>query len=85
MTGVATLYVRNLPPELYEELRRWADESGRSVNAQVIDLLEREAERRGRRSDWYEDFLELRRELNLTREDADLMIATIRAHRDAGL
>jgi plasmid stability protein len=85
MTTVATLYVRNLPADLYEELKRWADEAGRSVNAEVIELLEREAERRGARSDWYDRFVQMRRELKLTREDADLAIAAIRAHRDAGL
>jgi plasmid stability protein len=44
--GVATLYVRNIPVDLYEELQRWAAEHERSVNAEVIDLLRREAERR---------------------------------------
>ena len=43
---VATLYVRNLPAQLYDELRRWADEHDRSVNAEVIDLLRRESDRR---------------------------------------
>jgi plasmid stability protein len=46
MTAVATLYVRNLPAGLYDELRRWAEERGRSVNAEVIDLLARVAARR---------------------------------------
>jgi plasmid stability protein len=40
------LYVRNLPADLYGELRRWAEEHDRSVNAEVIDLLRRESERR---------------------------------------
>lgn len=43
---MATLYVRNLPADLYDELRRWAEEHGRSVNAEVIDVLRREADRR---------------------------------------
>lgn len=34
-----------LSPELYEELRRWADQEFRSVNAQIEYLL-REAVRR---------------------------------------
>lgn len=46
MSGVATLYVRNLPADLYDELRRWAEEHNRSVNAEVIDVLRRESERR---------------------------------------
>lgn len=46
MARVATLYVRNLPADLYDELRRWAVEAGRSVNAEVVDILRRESERR---------------------------------------
>jgi len=85
MGGVATLYVRNVPPELYEKLKRWADQSGRSVNAEVLNVLEREAERRGQRGEWFEGVLELRKRLNLPKEAVDDAIAAIRAHRDAGL
>ena len=46
IVGVATLYVRNLPAGLYDQLRQWAEENQRSVNAEVIELLQREAERR---------------------------------------
>jgi plasmid stability protein len=46
MAGVATLYVRNLPADLYDELRRWAEEHDRSVNAEVLDILRNEFERR---------------------------------------
>ena len=81
---MATLYVRNVPPELYDELKRWAGESGRSLNGVVLDLLEREAGRRARRSDWFEGLLGLRKEINLSSEAADLAVASIRAHRDAG-
>jgi plasmid stability protein len=81
---MATLYVRNVPPELYDELKRRADESGRSLNGVVLDLLEREAARRARRSDWFEGLLGLRKEINLSSEAADLAVASIRAHRDAG-
>jgi plasmid stability protein len=44
---MATLYVRNMPAELYAELQQWANEHERSLNAEVIDLLRRAvAERR---------------------------------------
>lgn len=49
---MATLYVRNVPAELYVELQRWADADGRSVNAEVIALLEREAARRRASGSW---------------------------------
>jgi len=83
--AVATLYVRNVPPELYARLQHWAETSGRSVNAEVLALLEREAARRDERSDWFEGHHALRRKLGLTPEDAEFAVAAIRAHRDAGL
>jgi plasmid stability protein len=85
MIEVATLYVRNVPPELYAEVKGWASASGRSLNAEVLAVLEHEAERRRERTEWLEGFLELRERLKLTREEADEAIAAIRAHRDAGI
>lgn len=82
MMNVATLYVRDIPPELYEQVKDWAKKSKRSVNAEMLALLEEEAARRGGRSEWFEDLLRLRKELSLSREDADLMIQAIRDHRD---
>ena len=41
MIGVATLHVRNVPPEVYEALRARAARNGRSINAEVIDVLTR--------------------------------------------
>jgi plasmid stability protein len=36
---MATLHVRNVPEDLYERLRRRAQEEGRSINAETIELL----------------------------------------------
>lgn len=36
---MATLYIRNVPAGLYERLRKLAEEHGRSLNAEVLDLL----------------------------------------------
>jgi hypothetical protein len=80
---VATLYVRNVPPELYEAVKRWADDSGRSVNAEILDVLEQESVRRNDRSDWFNEFLEMRKEIALTQEESDFLVAAIRAGRDA--
>ncbi len=85
MSAVATLYVRNVPPKVYAALKRWADGSGRSVNAEVLAILEGEATRRERRSEWFQRLLELRQEINLSPEAVDEALASIRAHRDAGL
>jgi antitoxin FitA len=37
---MATLYVRNIPDELYEHLQQLAKAENRSINAQVITLLQ---------------------------------------------
>ncbi len=37
---MATLYVRNLPDDLYERLQELAKAENRSINAQVITLLQ---------------------------------------------
>ena len=84
MSNVATLYVRNVPADVYAELQAWADESGRSVNAEVLALLERERASRASRSGWVEGLIELSKEIGFTSEDADLAIQAIREHRDAG-
>lgn len=36
---MATLHVRNIPDDLYEGLRRLADDQGRSISEQVIEIL----------------------------------------------
>ncbi len=81
MLPMATLYVRNLPSELYDELKRWADETGRSVNGEVLALLEREALRRRDREEFERKLAELGRRYkplkgslkpeDLIREDRD--------------
>lgn len=37
--GVATLYVRNVPAEMYAKLQALADEEGRSLNATILAFL----------------------------------------------
>ena len=41
-----TLYVRNVPSELYERLRREAASARRSLGAETIELLRRNLSRR---------------------------------------
>ncbi|MBI3970461.1 MAG: Arc family DNA-binding protein [Chloroflexi bacterium] len=38
---MATLYVRDVPDALYEQLKARAEEEGRSVNAETIIILRR--------------------------------------------
>jgi hypothetical protein len=82
MNALPTLYVRDIPPGLYTQLKRWAKQSKRSVNAEVIALLEEEAERRKNSSNWFQELLEFRKQHTLPREDVDMMIQAIRDGRD---
>ena len=84
MSAMATLYVRNVPADVYAELQAWAEESGRSVNAEMLALLERERAARRVHTGWVEELVQTSKELGLTREDAKLAIQAIREHRDAG-
>lgn len=43
---MATRYISDVPAALHDELRRLAREHGRSLNAEVLDLLRRAAARR---------------------------------------
>ena len=53
MAAMATLYVRNVPAELYAKLQAWAAETGDSLNAAIVcEFLEREVERRERRAEY---------------------------------
>ena len=40
MAGVATLYVRDVPEKLYKRLRARARRNGRSLNAEVLELID---------------------------------------------
>ena len=42
-------FLLRLPPELWEEIKRWADDDLRSVNAQIEFILREAARQRGRR------------------------------------
>lgn len=48
MRRVATLYVRDVPDRLYKRLRARARRNGRSLNAEVLDILEDAAARHER-------------------------------------
>lgn len=37
--AVPTIHLRNVPPEVYDALKRRASASGRSLNAEAVDAL----------------------------------------------
>jgi plasmid stability protein len=58
-----TLYVENIPTDLYQALRKRARENRKSIAAEVISLLERNvptAKELQRRREFYERMAELR-------------------------
>ena len=81
---MATLYVRDVPDDLYERLREEAQRSRRSIGATAIDLLRAELpERRGRGltiSEWLERARELRE--RSAPYDGPSVVEDIRADRD---
>jgi len=42
---VAAFHVRDIPPDLLEKLRERARQEGRSMNAEILAILERELDR----------------------------------------
>lgn len=60
MTDMATLYVRNVPEDLYRKLQDWAAEAGRSLNAVVLEILEREEARRDQHTAFERKLAELK-------------------------
>jgi antitoxin FitA len=52
MEDMSTLYVRNVPEDLYAKLQKWAAESGESLNSAILEFLEREVERKERRAEY---------------------------------
>jgi len=78
---VATLYVRDVPEKLYKRLRARARRNGRSLNAEVIELID-EAVLRELTSDEITDRLaELAAEIDLP-PDAPRPEDIIREERD---
>jgi plasmid stability protein len=82
MRSMPTLHVRNVPVELYEELRQLAEKDGRSINAAAIDLLADALGERRKDDDWWEEFLELRSRVHLP-PDAPRPEDLIREDRDS--
>ena len=79
---MATLHVRNVPDELYEELRALAERDGRSIGAQAITLLRAALHQRGKLADLLGENLVRPRSPFLQRfsESADEIVVRARGH-----
>jgi plasmid stability protein len=80
---VATLHIRNVPADLFEDVQRWAGEHDRSINAEVIDVLRRESERRREVEEFARRWAEHQRKYGDRPIDVDV-VALIREDRDRG-
>ena len=78
---MATLYVRNVPPEVYRRIRARARDNGRSINAEAVDILTVAAARTRRETPIVERLREIAREINLP-PDAPRPEDLIRADRE---
>lgn len=83
MRAVATLYVRDVPERLYKRLRSRARKNGRSLNAEVLEILDGVVEREREGGFITDKLRELAMEINLP-PDAPTPEQIIREHRDAG-
>jgi plasmid stability protein len=81
MTDVPTLHIRNVPGGVYEALRERAARRHRSLNAEVIDLLEKSLERELESAQLRAQLEEFRREW-LAPDDAPAPEQLIRAGRE---
>jgi plasmid stability protein len=82
INAVRTLYVRNVPNRIYEALERRAQQNGRSLNAEALAILRREAEREQDARQIARRLAELAAEINLP-PDAPRPEDLIREDRDS--
>jgi plasmid stability protein len=82
MANVATLYVRDVPERLYKRLKTRARENGRSLNAEVLEILDGVVERERSGGLITDKLRELAREINYP-PDAPTPEQIIRELRDA--
>jgi antitoxin FitA len=81
MIRMPTLYIRNVPAEVYEALKARAKREGRSVNAEALALLTQVAEQERRGDTPLSDRIrEAAREIDMT-EDATDMVTLLRRAR----
>jgi plasmid stability protein len=79
MGSMATLYIRNVPAELYDRLKRRAEGAGRSVNAEILEVLARDDADRRKSDEFHRLLAEMKatyppiesHAVDLIREDRD--------------
>ena len=69
---MATLHVRNVPDELYGRLKQYAESENRSLNTQIINLLNQAIEYEAKRSQQQQLLDEIRRRRFVYSNDVDV-------------
>ena len=80
---MATLHVRNVPDDVYEALRRRAEDRGTSISAEAVDLLGSALERSERKRAARELLDELRGDALRVPPGTPSPAELVRADRDA--
>lgn len=81
MTSVPALHIRNVPSDVVEALKERADAQGRSLNAELVELLADSARRHRERGDLTRRLAEIAARVNLP-PDAPKPEELIRHDRD---
>lgn len=63
--AVANFHLRSVPPDLYDALRARAETNGRSINAEVLAIVEEAIARDSERAEFIRRLERLRREFRL--------------------
>lgn len=79
---MAILHVRNVPPDLYERIRRQAQQGNRSLSAQVIYLLERAVQENAQAQGEVLQSIRRRRFFRPDHADAPDSLSLLRQDRD---
>jgi hypothetical protein len=78
---VSAIQVKNVPPELHEELRRRAAKEGKTVGEVILEALRRDLRQRTMRG-WLDNLAEVTKDFpEISREEFDEIMAESRRDR----
>ena len=80
--GVANIHVRDVPPRVHRMLKARADRNGRSVNAEILDILEEAAARERKHTKFMAELRRLQEKWGPRRPGEPDLVDVIRRDRD---
>ena len=82
MTAVSAIQVKNVPPDLHDELRRRAAAEGKTVGEVILEALRRDLRQRTMR-EWLDNLAEVTKDFpKISREELDeIMVESKRDRR----